>query len=125
MGSGGSSDQLNVGANSHDSRLEKLQGGREGLSKGSMREKEMWVREGAGRDEARAGGGREAGKGEEKEGQWEERKLGQKKKHPQKVLKKYSSYHYKSNIKYNIKVTFYTEIIHMAHSISYGAFVLW
>lgn len=30
----------------------------------------------------------------------------------------------KSNIKYNIKVTFHTEIIHMAHSISYGAFVL-
>lgn len=89
-----------------------------------MREKEMWVREGARRGEARAGGGREAGKGEEREGQREERKLGQKTP-PESTLKKNSSHHYKSNIKYNIKVTFYTEIIHMAHFISYGAFVLW
>lgn len=53
--------------------------GREGLGKGSMGEKEMWVREGAGKAEAKAGGGREAGKVEERARQREERKLGQEK----------------------------------------------
>lgn len=39
----------------------------------------MWVRGGAGKAEAKAGGGREAGKVEERARQREERKLGQEK----------------------------------------------